>query len=175
MKRFLWPLLLFVALFGVLAAGLQRDPQAALPSPLLNRSAPAFTLPRLDRPERTLSAQDLRGRVWLLNVWASWCSACQAEHAALLELARSGAVPIYGLNYKDRRDDALAWLARLGDPYTASLSDTKGLVGIDYGVYGVPETFVVDAQGVIRLRVTGPLTAQVVREQIVPLLGRPDA
>ncbi len=143
MKRYLIPLVVFVVLVGFLAVGLSLKPRE-VPSPLIDKPAPAFSLPRLDAPEQQLGLEDLKGQVWLLNVWASWCVACRQEHPLLVELAGQNLVPIYGLNYKDKRDDALAWLGRHGNPYTVSLSDTEGLVGIDYGVYGVPETFVID-------------------------------
>jgi cytochrome c biogenesis protein CcmG/thiol:disulfide interchange protein DsbE len=171
MKRFLLPLLVFVVLLGFLAVGLTLKPRE-VPSPLIDKPAPAFSLPLLATPEQQLSLQDLRGKVWLLNVWASWCVACRVEHPLLVELAASGVVPIYGLNYKDKRDDAIAWLARFGDPYAASLSDSEGLVGIDYGVYGVPETFVIDHDGMIRMKLIGPVTSEVLREQILPLVKR---
>ncbi|MBN8510652.1 MAG: DsbE family thiol:disulfide interchange protein [Burkholderiales bacterium] len=174
MRRYLLPLAVFVLLVGFLAVGLQRDPKI-LPSPLIDKPAPAFSLPRLDDPAKTLSAADLKGKVWLLNVWASWCVACRIEHPLLVELAGSGAVPIVGLNYKDKRDEALAWLAKHGDPYVVSIVDAQGLVGIDWGVYGVPETFVVDKQGVIRLKHVGPVTPEVLREQILPLVKKLDA
>ena len=174
MKRYLLPLLAFVVLLGFLAVGLQRDPRQ-VPSPLIDKPAPAFSLARLDAPAKMLSAQDLRGKVWLLNVWASWCVACRQEHPLLVELGKSGAVTLYGLNYKDKRADALAWLAEFGNPYIASLSDTEGLVGIDYGVYGVPETFVIDKNGVIRHKVIGPLTPEALRDTVLPLVKKLDA
>jgi cytochrome c biogenesis protein CcmG/thiol:disulfide interchange protein DsbE len=171
MKRFLLPLIVFVVLVGFLAVGLKLDPRE-VPSPLIDKPAPAFSLPRLDAPDKPLSAQDLRGKVWLLNVWASWCVACRQEHPVLLDLAGSGAVPIYGLNYKDKRDDALGWLKQFGNPYVASISDSEGLVGIDYGVYGVPETFVIDKAGVIRLKHIGPVTPEALRDSILPLVRK---
>ena len=169
MKRYLLPLIVFAVLLGFLAVGLKLDPRE-VPSPLIDKPAPAFSLPRLDAPEQHMALQDLKGKVWLLNVWASWCVACRVEHPLLVELAGSGAVPIYGLNYKDKRDDALAWLGKHGNPYVASLSDTQGLVGIDFGVYGVPETFVIDKKGVIRFKQIGPLTVEAIEGKILPLL-----
>jgi cytochrome c biogenesis protein CcmG/thiol:disulfide interchange protein DsbE len=174
MKRYLLPLLVFAVLVGFLAVGLKLDPRE-VPSPLIDKPAPAFNLPRLDAPEQTMALHDLKGKVWLLNVWASWCVACRIEHPVLVELAGSGTVPIYGLNYKDRREDALAWLAKHGDPYLVSLSDTKGLVGIDFGVYGVPETFVIDKNGTIRLKHIGPVTLEVLRDTILPLVKKLNA
>ena len=174
MKRYLLPLLVFVVLLGFLAAGLSLKPRE-VPSPLIDKPAPAFSLPVLATPDKQLSLQDMRGKVWLLNVWASWCVACRVEHPLLVELSRTGQVPIYGLNYKDKRDDALGWLAKFGNPYVASLSDTEGLVGIDYGVYGVPETFVIDRSGMIRMKHIGPVTPEVLRDDILPLVKRLEA
>lgn len=174
MKRYLLPLIVFAVLVGFLAVGLKLDPRE-VPSPLIDKPAPAFSLPRLDEPAQQLALGDLKGKVWLLNVWASWCVACRIEHPVLVELAKSGAVPIYGLNYKDKREDALAWLAKHGDPYRVSLSDTQGLVGIDFGVYGVPETFVIDKTGTIRLKHIGPVTPDVLRDTILPLVKKLDA
>ena len=171
MKRwqFIAPLALFVVLLGFLGVGLNLNPRE-VPSPLINKPAPDFALPRLDDPSQTIALKDLAGRVWMLNVWASWCVACREEHPLLVDYSRRATVPLYGLNYKDGRDDALGWLARYGNPYTASLSDTKGLVGIDFGVYGVPETFIIDKQGVVRFKHIGPVTPQVLRDRIEPLL-----
>ncbi|OGB01769.1 MAG: thiol:disulfide interchange protein [Burkholderiales bacterium RIFCSPHIGHO2_12_FULL_69_20] len=171
MKRwqFIAPLALFVVLLGFLGVGLNLNPRE-VPSPLINKPAPDFALPRLDDPSQTIALKDLAGRVWMLNVWASWCVACREEHPLLVDYSRRATVPLYGLNYKDTRADALAWLARFGNPYTASLSDTKGLVGIDFGVYGVPETFIIDKQGVVRFKHIGPVTPQVLHERIEPLL-----
>lgn len=174
MKRYLWPLVIFSVLVGFLAAGLRLDPRE-VPSPLINRPAPAFNLPRLDDPQVTVSPQDLRGEVWLLNVWASWCVSCLQEHPLLVSLAQTGRVPVYGLNYKDQREAALGWLARHGNPYVQSLSDTEGLAGIDYGVYGVPETFVVDKQGVIRHKHIGPVTPQDLSGTLLPLVEKLNA
>ena len=171
MKRwqFIAPLALFVVLLGFLGVGLNLNPRE-VPSPLINKPAPDFALPRLDDPSQTIALKDLAGRVWMLNVWASWCVACREEHPLLVDYSRRATVPLYGLNYKDGRDDALGWLARFGNPYTASMSDTKGLVGIDFGVYGVPETFIIDKQGVVRFKHIGPVTPQVLRDRIEPLL-----
>jgi cytochrome c biogenesis protein CcmG/thiol:disulfide interchange protein DsbE len=173
MKRFL-PVALFAALLLLLAVGLRLNPRE-LPSTLIDRPAPAFTLPLLDAPERTLSPQEMRGQVWLLNVWASWCTTCRQEHALLLKLARSGRVPIVGLNYKDKPEDAQRWLRQLGDPYRASVSDLQGLTGIDYGVYGVPETYVIDRKGMVRYKLVGALTKEQLEQKILPLLKELDA
>ncbi len=176
MKRwqFIAPLLLFVVLLGFLGVGLNLNPRE-VPSPLIGKPAPAFALPSLEDPARTIALQDMAGKVWMLNVWASWCVACREEHPLLVAFARRGLVPLYGLNYKDTRPEAQGWLARFGNPYTASLSDTKGLVGIDYGVYGVPETFIIDKQGVVRFKHIGPVTPEVLRERIEPLLRQLNA
>ena len=171
MKKALIPLLIFMVLLGFLGVGLSLKPRE-IPSPLINKPAPDFSLPTLDAPELKMSTQDLRGKVWILNVWASWCVACRIEHPLLVEFAKTGAAPVYGLNYKDKRDDAIRWLGKFGNPYTRSLSDTEGLVGIDFGVYGGPETFVIDKTGVIRMKHIGPLTPEVLRDDIVPLLRK---
>ena len=141
-----------------------------VPSPLINKPAPAFQLPQLHEPTKTFSAQEMKGKVWLLNVWASWCISCREEHPVLLELARAGAVPIYGLNYKDKREDAIEWLNDLGNPYLVSAADVDGRVGIDYGVYGAPETYLIDRDGVIRYKHIGPLTPDVLQGKILPLV-----
>jgi cytochrome c biogenesis protein CcmG/thiol:disulfide interchange protein DsbE len=176
MKRFwfLIPLAAFLALAVVLAVGLKLDPRE-VPSPLIDKAAPKFALPRLDDAQKTIRLDDLRGKVWVLNVWASWCVACREEHPLLVEFARKKVVPLYGLNYKDQREDALRWLARFGNPYDASLHDLEGRVGIDFGVYGVPETFVIDQNGVIRLKHIGPITPDVLATKIEPLLKKLDA
>ena len=171
MKKYLIPLGIFAILMGFLAMGLGLKPRE-IPSPLINKPAPAFSLPLLDDPQQKLSAQDLRGKVWILNVWASWCVACRIEHPLLVEFAKTASVPIYGLNYKDKREDAQRWLVNFGNPYTRSLSDTEGLVGIDFGVYGVPETFIIDKAGVIRLKQIGPVTPEVLRDDFLPLLAK---
>ena len=171
MKKALIPLLIFMVLLGFLGVGLSLKPRE-IPSPLINKPAPDFSLPTLDAPELKMSTQDLRGKVWILNVWASWCVACRIEHPLLVEFAKTGAAPVYGLNYKDKREDAIRWLGKFGNPYSRSLSDTEGLVGIDFGVYGVPETFVIDKTGVIRMKHIGPLTPEVLRDDIVPLLRK---
>jgi cytochrome c biogenesis protein CcmG/thiol:disulfide interchange protein DsbE len=167
--RFLIPLAVFVVLVGFLAVGLKLDPKL-VPSPLINKPAPAFKLPRLDDTAQTMRREDLLGKAWVLNVWASWCGPCRDEHPHVLALSRTKLAPLVGLNYKDQRDDARGWLRQFGDPYTVSLADSDGRVGIDYGVYGVPETFVIDKQGVIRFKHVGPLTPAVIDSRIVPLL-----
>jgi cytochrome c biogenesis protein CcmG/thiol:disulfide interchange protein DsbE len=172
--KFLLPLAAFLALAFFLFRGLSLDPRE-VPSPLIGKPAPAFALTRLDDPTQTIQLADMKGRVWILNVWASWCVACRQEHPLLVEFSRKKLVPIYGLNYKDKRRDGLAWLDRLGNPYDASLFDVDGRVGIDFGVYGVPETFIVDKQGVIRMKHIGPLTPDVLQNEIEPLLRKLNA
>lgn len=174
MKRRLFllvPLFVFVVMTVFFLVGLRSDRDPSLvPSPLVGKPAPQFALPQLHDPAVTVSNADMQGRVWLLNVWASWCVSCRVEHPVLLDLARRNVVPIYGLNYKDRRDDAIAWLDTFGDPYVGSLHDLDGRVGMDYGVYGVPETYVIDGQGVIRYKQIGPVTAEVLNSTILPLV-----
>lgn len=169
MSRFLLPFGVFLVLLGFLFVGLRLNPRE-VPSPLIGKPVPGFTLPQLHEPAQAFSPQSMRGRVWLLNVWASWCVACRDEHPLLVEFARSHAVAIVGLNYKDKPGDAQAWLAQLGNPYTLSVSDLDGRVGIDFGVYGVPETFVIDRQGVIRYKQIGPVTTDALQEKILPLI-----
>jgi len=159
MKKFLIPLALFVVLVGFLAVGLNRDPRE-VPSPLVNKPAPAFTLEQLAVPAKKFSPADLKGQVWMFNVWASWCVSCRQEHPLLVEFARAQVAPLIGLDYKDTRTDGLRMLTMSGNPYDFSVFDADGRVGIDYGVYGVPETYVIDKAGVIRYKHIGPLTAQ---------------
>ncbi|HSH30695.1 MAG TPA: DsbE family thiol:disulfide interchange protein [Thiohalobacter sp.] len=169
--RYLIPLGIFLLLVALLFRGLSLNPRQ-VPSPLIGKPAPGFSLPRLHAPGRLLTEADLQGQVALVNVWATWCSGCRAEHGVLMALARSGRVPIYGLNYKDARADARQWLARHGDPYRAVAVDAEGRVGIDWGVYGAPETYVLDRDGVIRHKHIGVLTAEDVEEDILPLVER---
>jgi len=159
----------FVALVALLAVGLTRDPRQ-VPSPLVDKPAPAFELPQLGDGSR-FSPAEMRGKVWLLNVWASWCVSCREEHPVLIDFSRTKRVPLVGLNYKDARDDALKWLARYGDPYQLSVVDRDGRIGIDYGVYGVPETYVIDRAGIIRYKQIGPVTPEVMDKKILPLIG----
>ena len=169
--RYLIPLALFAVLVGLLGVGLTMDP-SKVPSPLVGKPVPAFELPRLEDPDRTVSPEALKGRVYILNVWASWCVSCRKEHPILMQAAQRGELTIIGLDYKDKRDDARRWLRRHGDPYRVSAFDAKGKVGIDLGVYGVPETYVIDAQGVIRHKHIGPLTRKEMRETILPLVQK---
>lgn len=167
--RYLLPLAVFLGLVAFLAKGLQLDPRE-VPSPLINKPAPAFSLEQLDKPGATISRADMLGKVWMLNVFASWCVACREEHPLLVEFSRMKMLPIYGLNYKDERAAGMKWLATFGNPYDASLYDHDGRVGIDYGVYGVPESFLIDAKGVIRYKQIGPFTPEVIETKLIPLV-----
>ena len=168
--RHVAPLLIFLMLVVLLGAGLTLNPQE-IPSPFIGKPAPVFSLPRLDEPATAISSADMKGKVWLLNVWASWCTSCRAEHEVIKQLANSPeAIPVIGLNYKDEPTEALAWLRRFGDPYFTSAIDRRGQVGIDWGVYGVPETFVIDKKGIVRHKQTGPVTERSLNETIIPLL-----
>ena len=167
--RFLIPLAVFIVLLVFLGVGLKLDPRE-VPSPLIGKPAPGFALARLDDAAQTIKREDMLGKVWMLNVWASWCVACREEHPLLVEFSRRKLLPVYGLNYKDQRADGMAWLGQFGNPYEASLFDADGRVGIDFGVYGVPETFIIDRQGVVRLKHIGPLTPDVIQTKIEPLV-----
>jgi cytochrome c biogenesis protein CcmG, thiol:disulfide interchange protein DsbE len=169
MKRFL-PLAVFLALVCFMAAGLGLNPRE-VPSPHIGKPAPPFALPQLQQAEKMVDSQDLRGKVWLFNVWASWCTACGIEHPVLMDMARAGSIRVVGLNYKDERSKGMHWLEKNGDPYLVSAYDADGRVGLDYGVYGVPETFVIDKRGIVRLKHTGPLTDDFVRKKLLPLLA----
>ena len=171
MKRLLIliPLALFLVLAVFLGIGLNRDPHE-VPSPLVDKPAPAFRLAQLNDPAKQLGPADLKGQVWLLNVWASWCVSCRDEHPLLIELGRAKIVPIVGLNYKDEPAAGKRWLSENGDPYNVSVVDRDGRVGIDWGVYGVPETFVVDKAGTIRYKQIGPITAEALEKTIMPLV-----
>lgn len=166
--RLLWPLGIFLVLALFLARGLMLDPRE-VPSPLIGKPAPAFSAPTLAAPERVLRKEDMLGKVWMLNVFASWCVACREEHPVLMAYARTGGVPVFGLNYKDKREDARRWLGQLGNPYTDILFDAEGLIGIDFGVYGVPESFLIDKTGIIRYKQIGPITPEALRDKILPL------
>ena len=190
MNRFLWPLVGFVVLVALLAVGLSLNPRD-VPSPLVGKPAPAFSLARVDSPQQNFSPKDMLGRVWLLNVWASWCVSCRQEHPVLVQMAKSGKVTLVGLNYKEVRGDgaidsdklsadeerrmalerANGWLKQHGDLYALSVLDLDGRVGIDYGVYGVPETYVIDKAGIIRMKHTGPISPDVFSTRILPLVA----
>ncbi|NBW77956.1 MAG: DsbE family thiol:disulfide interchange protein [Betaproteobacteria bacterium] len=186
--KYLLPLAVFLVLVGFLAAGLKLNPRE-VPSPLIGRAAPAFTAPylidpavidlavkpnaeaRKDLAPMEFTPQELMGKVWVMNVWASWCAPCREEHPLLLALQRQQVAPMVGLNYKDQAAQALSLLQRYGNPYSVSITDTDGRIGMDYGVYGVPETYVVDKQGVIRLKHIGALTADDVQRKLLPLIA----
>ncbi len=172
MKRRLFiPLVLFVGLGALLGVGLKLKPRE-VPSPFIDKPAPAFKLPQLSDAKVDFDPAQMKGQVWLLNVWASWCAPCREEHPLLVDAARAKAVPVVGLNYKDDPRAADEWLRKLGDPYQAIAVDRDGRVSIDYGVYGVPETFVIDRDGVVRLKHIGPLTPEVWQRQVLPLVQR---
>lgn len=171
MKRFLLPLVVFLVIVGFLFVGLNLDPRE-VPSPLVGKPAPLFSLPRLDNPEQVFSPKDMLGKVWLFNVWASWCGACRDEHPILVALSKSGIVPVIGMDYKDTHAEAQQWLAQGGNPYEITAVDADGRVGINYGVYGVPETYVIDKKGIIAYKQIGPVTYEALREKILPLVKR---
>ena len=167
--RFILPLMAFLVMVIFLGIGLKLDPHD-VPSPLINKPAPAFTLPQLHEPQKTFSPADMKGKVWLLNVWASWCVSCRQEHVYLTEFARNGSMNLMGLNYKDEPAAAMQWLERLGNPYTISISDIDGMAGLDWGVYGVPETFIIDKKGIVRHKQTGPVDPTILQTIIMPLI-----
>jgi cytochrome c biogenesis protein CcmG/thiol:disulfide interchange protein DsbE len=167
--RHLVPLLAFLALMGLLWLQLGRRP-APLPSALLNRPAPGFTAPQLDPGQTPFSPQALKGQVWLLNVWSSWCASCRAEHPVLLDIHRQHNIPIVGLDYQDAPEKGAYWLQSQGNPYRWTPQDRDGRIGMDWGVYGVPETFVIDRQGRIRLRHAGPMTPEIWQGTVLPLI-----
>ena len=167
--RFAIPLGVFVALAAFLAVGLTRDPRE-VPSPFIGKPAPDFRLTQLADEKLAFTPEDMKGKVWLLNVWASWCVSCRVEHPLLVEMSKKNVVPIVGLNYKDGRGEGMQWLQRFGNPYSLSAFDADGKVGIDYGVYGVPETFVIDKKGVIRYKQIGPITPEALEKTLLPLI-----
>ena len=169
--RLFWPLGIFLVLAIFLGMGLNLNPRA-VPSPLIGKTAPDFVAPTLTTPDRILRREDMLGKVWMLNVWASWCAPCRIEHSVFVNFAKFGGTPVYGLNYKDNREDAQRWLGQLGYPYEDTISDPTGRIGINYGVYGVPETFVVDRAGIVRYKHVGPMTVEVMRDKIEPLLKK---
>ncbi len=174
MLKFAVPLALFFVMAIFLGIGLKLNPRD-IPSPLINKPAPEFSLPVLSESEQSLTKQQMMGKVWLFNVWASWCVSCRAEHPVFNELAAMNVVSIIGLNYKDEPKDAMRWLAQLGNPYEASIIDREGRTGIDYGVYGVPETFVIDKKGIVRYKHTGPITMNDVNTVLLPLINELEA
>ncbi len=167
--RFLLPLGIFILLIGLLGYGLNLDPKK-VPSPLIGKKAPQFSLPVLHQQETLFSPEDYKGKVWVLNVWASWCVSCRAEHKVITKLARMKLVDVVGLDYKDEIEDAKLWLRQFGNPYTLSAVDLDGRVGIDWGVYGVPETFIIGKDGLIKHKHIGPVTDQALADEIVPLI-----
>ena len=169
MMRYILPFVIFVVIAGFLLVGLNLNPRE-VPSPLIGKPAPPFSVPQLLEPEKQFSPMDMKGKVWLLNVWSSWCVTCKEEHPLLVALARQNIVPIYGLDYKDKRADGMAWLSQAGNPYVLSAVDLDGRVGIDYGVYGVPETYLIDKQGIIRYKQIGAITVQSLKEKILPMI-----
>ncbi len=168
-RKLLIPLAVFIVLAGFLFAGLWRDPRE-IPSPLIDKPAPMFTLAQLHTPGQSLGTSDMKGKVWLFNVWASWCVSCREEHPLLVALSKEKIVPIIGLDYKDLPADGKRWLADNGDPYDLSVMDRDGRVGIDYGVYGVPETFLIDKAGTIRYKQIGPITKEALEQKILPMI-----
>src|SRR6266478_167191 len=169
--RYAIPLIVFLVIAGFLASRLRGgyDPHI-IPSALIGKPAPEFQLPELRNPTKNFSPKQLRGKVWLLNVWGSWCVACREEHPFLIQLSNSGTVPIYGRSWKDKREDALATLDELGDPYILNASDADGRVAIDYGVTGAPETYLIDKNGVIRYKEVGQLTPEIMLNKIQPMV-----
>ncbi|MGD8696336.1 MAG: DsbE family thiol:disulfide interchange protein [Gammaproteobacteria bacterium] len=165
--RYVLPAAIFAVLIGFFWIGLSKDP-SEVPSPFIGKPAPVFSLSELREPEKRVSNEDLRGRPTLLNVWATWCVGCRQEHETLMQLARMNVVPIYGLNYRDDRKDALGWLDRLGDPYVATGYDPEGAAGLDWGVYGAPETFLIDPAGIVIYKHLGPMTLQVWQDEFMP-------
>jgi cytochrome c biogenesis protein CcmG/thiol:disulfide interchange protein DsbE len=169
--KHLIPLAIFLVIAIFLGVGLTRDPRK-LPSTFIDKPAPQFTLKQVQAQDKTFSPQDMKGQVWMLNVYASWCVACRVEHPLLVEIAKSNAVPLIGLDYKDKAEDAIKMLQQQGNPYTLSALDSDGRVGIDFGVYGVPETFIIDKNGVIRHKQIGPITPEALKDEILPLIAK---
>ncbi len=169
--RFILPLLVFVVISGFLYSGLGRDP-TYVPSPFIGKPAPQFKLPTLHDPDSSFSTEQMTGKVWLLNIWATWCASCRVEHPVLVDLAQRGQVDIVGLNYKDEDDKAISWLQQLGDPYQITAVDSDGRIGIDWGLYGAPETFVIDAEGTVRLKHVGPVSFDDLEKTIMPLVAK---
>jgi DsbE subfamily thiol:disulfide oxidoreductase len=172
MRRVLYllPVVVFLVLGGFFWRGLQMDPQL-IPSPMIDKPAPAFDLPPLKTDKPGLASADLQGKVTLVSFFASWCIPCRTEHPLLMDLAASGKLRVVGINYKDKPEDALAWLGKLGDPYAAIGADRDGRVGIDFGVYGVPESYLIDKQGRIRFKQTGPFTPEDISKKLLPMVA----
>lgn len=174
MWRFLIPLIAFAILIPVFVIGLGRNPNE-LPSPFIGKPAPEFSLPTVRDPQQSVGSVDFAGKTALVNVWATWCVGCRQEHEFLLSLSRSGEIPIYGINWRDDLADAQRWLQQLGNPYVASGDDRDGRVGIDWGVYGAPETFLVAADGTVLYKHLGPMTRGVWERDFVPLIESSEA
>lgn len=175
-KKFFIPLIGFMALVALMLFGLNNDPKA-IPSPFIGQEAPDFSLPKLYKSNEMVTAKEMKGQVWVLNLWASWCVSCRAEHKVLSRLIKKMKVPTIGLNYKDYGTEdygkeALAWLAKYGNPYSAVAVDTEGSAGLDWGVVGVPETFVIDKNGIVRYKFTGPVFDEAVESILVPLITK---
>jgi len=175
-KKFFIPIIAFIALVGLMLFGLKNDPQA-IPSPFIGQEAPQFSLSKLYKPNEKITTDEMKGEVWVLNLWASWCVSCRAEHKVLTRLIEATKVPTIGLNYKDYKteeygDEALAWLARYGNPYQSVAVDTDGAAGLDWGVVGVPETFIVDKKGIVRYKFTGPVEDKDVDGILLPLIDQ---
>lgn len=170
MMRFILPFVIFLILSVFLYKGLGRDTRE-VPSPLIGKAAPAFVLPTLQAPDKKFSPKEMLGKVWLLNVWASWCEACKEEHPVLMEFSSQNVLPIVGVDYKDKAADGAAVLAKAGNPYNLVISDADGKVGFDYGVYGVPETYVIDKTGIIRFKLIGAVTPKNLQETLLPLIA----
>ena len=168
------PLAIFIGMLVFLGIGLNLDPHK-VPSPLIDKPAPVFSLQTIDTPSQVMSSTDMHGKVWLLNVWASWCSGCREEHPLLVEFSKTRAVPIIGLDYKDEAADGRRLLEAMGNPYVTTVSDLNGRTGIEFGVYGVPETFVIDKAGIIRFKQIGPVTPEALRDTILPLVKKLNA
>jgi cytochrome c biogenesis protein CcmG/thiol:disulfide interchange protein DsbE len=172
--RAILPLVIFIGFVALLMSGIGKNPRL-IPSPLIGKPAPEFALPSLHDPQRIIRKQDLLGQYYLLNVWGSWCPSCRVEHPMVSEVARSGMIPVYGLNWKDDPANAKAWLQRFGDPYKDILVDQEGRTAINFGVYGAPESFVIDQKGIIRHKVVGEITPQVVQNELLPLIRKMEA
>ncbi len=171
MLKYGFPLVFFILLLVLLAVGLKLDPRE-VPSPLIDKPAPSFNLSKLYQDTSTISPRNMKGKVWLLNVWASWCAACRAEHQVINRFVMRHNVKIVGLNYKDSNVQAKKWLEDFGNPYEVVAVDYDGRTGIDWGVYGVPETFVIDKKGIIRYKNIGPVNQQVIDQTLLPLIAQ---
>lgn len=168
--KFLIPLGLFIILCGFFIVGLGLDPREVR-SPLINKPAPQFTLPELENSDQTFLSSSMQGKVWLLNVWASWCVTCKQEHSILMAIAQSKQIPIVGLNWKDERADALQILKK-GNPYIVTAYDRENRVGLNFGVYATPESFLIDKKGIIRYKQIGAITAKAWQEEFMPLVAK---